>query len=433
MLRYIYVLENLFLCRAISDLTQYDEAENQQTKQQTEEKTLNFKFPILTVRTKRFSFIFDKIGVLRGARYVSWLFLALVPLVAGIALYLIIGSLISLANNPAVGQIIKEMGPGVILMIPGINPVLPIVYGWIAIVISIALHEGAHGIVAINNGFNVKSSGLLFFLIIPIGAFVDVDEEQLKKAKPMPSLKVMAAGVGGNILVGAACLLCLIVLVGSLTPIISGVYVNDVTNGMPAQSAGLLPKDVLVSIDNVSVSNSAEFRTILDNKTEGDTIQITVARGDSWQYRFTTTVNLTISANRTVMGITCFDLLTQERLDNYQTFSIERLSMYMVAPTLASGLIPFSDTLAPFYTSPLGQGWYILANLLFWLWFVNFNLAIFNALPIYPLDGGRIFKITLKRLMSKRMSEKSIFQVTVIVAVTCLGIVLAGSILPFLL
>jgi membrane-associated protease RseP (regulator of RpoE activity) len=414
-------------------LTQDSEGKNQPTEKQTEEKTVDFKFPMLTVRTKRFAPIFDKLGAMRGARYISWLFLAMVPLVAGIALYLIIGSLIALINNPAVGQVVKEMGPGAILMLPGINPMLPIVYGWVAIVLAIALHEGAHGIVARNNGFNVKSSGLLFFLIIPIGAFVDVDEEQLKNAKPRPSLKVMAAGVGGNMLVGAACLLCLIVLVGGLTPMVSGVYINDVTSGMPAQSAGLLPKDVLVSIDNMSVNNSTMLKTIMDNKTAGDTIQVTVARGDSWQYRFTTTVNVTVSDNRTVMGVTIFDLATQERLANYQTFSIERLSMYMVPPTLAAGYIPFSDTLAPFYTSPLGSGWAIIANLLFWVWFVNFNLAIFNALPIYPLDGGRIFNITLKKLAGKRMSEKRIYQVTVIVAVACLGLVLAGAVLPFLL
>jgi len=175
------------------------------------------------------------------------------------------------------------------------------------------------------------------------------------------------------------------------------------------------------------------LRTILDNKTAGDTLQVTVARGDSWQYQFTYTVNLTVSDNRTVMGVSIFDLATQERLGNYQTFSIERLAMYMVPPTLAAGYIPFSDTLAPFYTSPLGSGWAIIANLLFWIWFVNFNLAIFNALPIYPMDGGRIFNITLKKLVGKRMSEKRIYQVTVIVAVTCLGLVLAGAILPFLL
>ena len=75
-------------------------------------------------------------------------------------------------------------------MLPGINPMLPIVYGWIAIVLAIVVHEGAHGVIARNVGLKVKSSGLLFFLIVPIGAFVDVDEEQIKKAKPKHSLKL---------------------------------------------------------------------------------------------------------------------------------------------------------------------------------------------------------------------------------------------------
>jgi membrane-associated protease RseP (regulator of RpoE activity) len=397
------------------------------------EKTVDFSFPMLTIRTKRFGFIFDRLGKTRGARYISWVFLGLVPIIAGLALFLITGSLIALLNNPAVGQTVKDLGVGSILMLPGINPMLPIVYGWIAIVLAIIIHEGAHGIIARNNGFRVKSSGLLFFLIIPIGAFVDVDEEQLKTARARPSIKVMAAGVGGNIIVGAACLLCLLVIVGSLAPIVSGVYVNDVTSGLPAQAAGLQPKDVLVSINNVSITTSTELRSFLDNHTAGDMVMVTVRRGDNWQYQYSTTLNLTTSDNRTVMGVTVYNLQTDAVLKNYNTFGIERLAMYIVPPTLAASYIPFSDTLAQFYSSPLGSSWSIIVNLLFWIWFVNFNLAIFNALPIYPLDGGRIFNITLKRYLGKRLSEKAIYRVTVVAAVACLALVLAGALLPFIL
>ncbi len=42
-----------------------------------------------------------------------------------------------------------------------------------------------------------------------------------------------------------------------------------------------------------------------------------------------------------------------------------------------------------FYTSSLGAATNVVQNLLFWLFFVNFNLAIFNNLPIYPMDGGQ--------------------------------------------
>lgn len=406
--------------------------ETENEKEESEQPRIEFRFPLLILRTKRFSQLFDKLGSLRTSRVISWIFLFFVPFVAGVALYLIINSAIGLLSNPAVGQIARELGPGSILLLPGINPMLPIFYGWIAIVLAIAIHEGAHGVIARNVGFKVKSSGLLFFLIIPIGAFVDVDEEQIKKAKPRASLKVMAAGVGGNILVGAVCLLSLLMIVGSLSPIVDGVYVNDVTAGMPAQAAGLQPRDVLVSIDGMKVINSSDLRTVLDSKTAGDLVEVTVARGENWQYHFATTVNLTVSENRTVMGISGYDLMTEARLEIYRTFSFERLSIYLVPPTLVSGLTPFSDFLAPFYSSSIPQ-WQILANGLFWIWFVNFNLAIFNALPIYPLDGGRIFNISLKRVAGSRLSEKAVYAVTVGATVACVMLVLLVTVVPFLL
>jgi membrane-associated protease RseP (regulator of RpoE activity) len=405
---------------------------NETEKPEEKQPRIEFNFPMLIVRTKRFAAIFDKLGSFRISRYFSWLGLILVPFVAGIALYLLVNGLIGLLSNPGVGQVVRDLGPGSILLLPGINPLLPIVYGWIAIVFAIVIHEGAHGVIARNVGFNVKSSGLLFLLFIPIGAFVDVDEEQIKKAKPRPALKVMAGGVGANIVVAAVCLLGVLLLVGSLTPVIDGVYINDVTNGLPAQTAGLLPKDVFVSIDNATIANTTELRAILDTKTAGDTIQVTVARGENWQNEFSTTVNLTASGNRTVMGITSYDLFTEQRLENYQTFSLDRLSMYLVPPTLASGLVPFSDFLVPFYSNPIPQ-WQIVANGLFWIWFVNFNLAIFNALPIYPLDGGRIFNITLKSAVGKRISEKAIYSITVGATIACITLVLLVTLLPFIM
>jgi membrane-associated protease RseP (regulator of RpoE activity) len=407
-------------------------SDQESEKPEAGQRRVEIKFPLLTVRTKAFSGVFDRLGSVRASRYVSWVALFVVPFVAVIGLYLIVSSLFALLSNPAVGAVARELGPGSILLLPGINPMLPIAYGWVAIVFAIAIHEGAHGVVARSAGLKVKSSGLLFFLIIPIGAFVDVDEEQLKKARPRASLRVMAAGVGGNIAVAAVCLIGVLLIVGSLAPVVNGVYISSVNQGMPAQAAGLLPKDVLVSIDNVRICNTTDLRTFLNSKTAGDTVIVTVVRGDKWQTQFSAFVNLTVSENRTVMGINVGDLITEERLKNYQTFTPERLSMYLVPPTLASGLVPFSDSLAPFYSSSLGSNWQIYANGLFWLWFVNFNLAIFNALPIYPLDGGRMFNITLKGFAGRKVSERTISLATYAVTAVCVIIVILITIVPFI-
>jgi len=388
---------------------------------------------MLTVRTKMFTGVFDRLGSLRASRLISWIALIIVPIVAGIGLYLICSSLFTLLWTPAARDVTRELGPGAFLLLPGINPLLPILYGWVAIICAIAVHEGAHGFIARNRGLKVNSSGLLFFLVIPVGAFVDVDEKQLTKAKAKDSLRVMAAGVGGNIVVAIVCILSVLVIVGGLTPVIDGVYVSDVTEGMPAKEAGLMVEDVFVSVDNVEIGNFEELEALLEDKTPSDVVPVVVARGERWEDRFSTSVNLTESEGRTVMGVTVGDLMTEERLKFYETLTPETFSLYLVPPALVSGLVPFSDSLAPFYTHWLGAQWHVLANVLFWLWFVNVNVAVFNALPIYPLDGGRMFNISLKSILGRRVDEKIVSRITIAVMATLICALLMIAVIPFIL
>ena len=409
-------------------------------KVEAEQRRIKFTFPILTIRTQIFNRVFDRLGSLRASRLISWSALIIVPIVAGIGLYLISNSLFTLLWTPAAREAQRGFGLGAYLLLPGINPFLPLFYGWIAIVVAIVVHEGAHGIIARNRGLRVKSSGLLFLFIIPIGAFVDVDEKQLAKAKAKDSLRVLASGVGGNIIVAIVCILSILVIVSGLTPVIDGVYISEVTDGMPAQEAGLLPEDVFVSVDNVEIGNLEELSALLENKNPGEVVQVVVARGARWADRFSTSVNLTESKtvnqteseNRTVMGVIVGDLMTEERLAFYQTLTPETFSYYLIPPAWAPGLVPFSDSLAPFYTHGLAQ-WHVLANVLFWLWFVNVNVAVFNALPIYPLDGGRMFDISLKSILGRRVDEKSVSRITIAVTATLIFILLMIALIPFIM
>jgi membrane-associated protease RseP (regulator of RpoE activity) len=404
--------------------------------EEAEPGRIEFNFPLLTVRTKIFGGVFDRLGSLRASRLISWVSLVIVPVVAAIGLYLLCSSLFVLLWTPGAGEAVSQWGPASYLLLPGINPFLPIVYGWLAIVCAIVVHEGAHGIIARNRGLRVKSSGLLFFLIIPIGAFVDVDEEQIAKAKAKDSLRVMAAGVAGNVVVALVCLLAVLLIVNGLTSVVDGVYISDVTKGMPAEEAGLLSEDVFVSIDDVSIANLEELNEFLANKSPGDVVQVTVARGTDWGERFSTSINLTESTDeevRAVMGVLVGDLMTEERLTVYRTLTPESVYVYMLLPSLYPGLVPFSDSLIPFYTHALGNQWHAWANLFFWLWFVNVNVAIFNALPIYPLDGGRMFNITLKSVWGRRVSEKTISRITFAVTATLIWILLLIAIIPFIM
>lgn len=394
---------------------------------------VEFNFPLLTIRTRLLGGFFDRFGSFRISRYASWIALVIVPIVAAIGLYLLSSSLFTLLWTPAARDVTRELGPATYLLLPGINPLLPIFYGWLAIVLAIVIHEGAHGIIARNRGLKVKSSGLLFFLIIPIGAFVDVDEEQIAKAKPRDSSRIMAAGVGGNIVAAIACLIAVLIIVNGLTPIVNGVYISNVTEGMPAETAGIQPGDIFISIDNVLIDNYDILNSTLSEKNPGDIIQVTVARGDMWKTNFTTTVELTERENRTVMGIAIADLQTDERLNLYKTVTPETLSIYLVPPSLYPGLVPFSDSFAPFYTHDWLLDWQAWSNFFFWVWFVNVNVAVFNALPIYPLDGGRIFDIALKSVLKGKMKENTISKITYAVTIILVIILLMIAIIPFIL
>ncbi len=404
---------------------------NVEAELKKEQRRFEFSFPILIFRTQFFSGVFDRLGSFRLSRLVSWAAIMVVPIVAGVGIYLVFTSLFALLLNPGAGEVIREVGPGAYILLPGVNPLLPFLYGWLAIICAVVVHEAAHGITARSLGLKVNSSGLLFLLLVPIGAFVDVDEEQLKRSRPKVSSRVLASGVGGNIALAVVCLLCLLIIVNGLKPVVDGVYVYDVSSGMPAEAAGILPGDVIVSVDNLRINSTTDLRRLLDGKSSGDVVSVTVARGEMWRHLFSTNVSLTVAENRTVMGISVGDLMTWERLRNYQTVSFARLSMYLVPPSLAPGLVPFSDALASFYTHLLGPYWHVSANIFYWLWFVNFNIAIFNALPIYPLDGGRIFNIALKNAKGLKKHEKLVSGITIGVTAVIIFIILMTIILPF--
>ncbi len=63
-----------------------------------------------------------------------------------------------------------------------------------------------------------------------------------------------------------------------------------------------------------------------------------------------------------------------------------------------AGLEPIAGTTSSFYTihgplAGLGSGgFWVLANILYWLSWMNLLLGMSNALPLVPLDGGLIFR-----------------------------------------
>ena len=120
-----------------------------------------------------------------------------------------------------VPSIPAESAPGLDMMlgIPGINPIIPLWYGIIGLVVAIFIHEFAHGILTRVGNMAIRSMGVLL-LIVPMGAFVEPDEEALVKAEKRKRMSVYAVGPATNIIVGLVCaLLFSSAMMGSVEPV----------------------------------------------------------------------------------------------------------------------------------------------------------------------------------------------------------------------
>jgi membrane-associated protease RseP (regulator of RpoE activity) len=161
--------------------------------------------------------------------------------------------------------------PRNLLLIPGLNEFVPFVWGWIALFVTMVVHEFAHGILARVEGIRVKSMGLVF-LIAPIAAFVEPDEEELfgsSEKKPLASrparVRILAAGVISNFVVAAiAMLLFFGPIMAAISP--SGtdvVTVIDIDKGSPADLAGFQKNMAVMKVDGREVNGLQDFYSSL--------------------------------------------------------------------------------------------------------------------------------------------------------------------------
>ncbi|MDG6981038.1 MAG: site-2 protease family protein [Nitrososphaerota archaeon] len=408
-------------------------------------KRVEFQYGVILVRTRRFQSLMDKLGSFRISKPAAWVLLYLLPVSAFVGFYLFLSeaSVLLSARGAAAAAFVRTIGPLANLGIPGINPYLPIVDGWLALIIAMVIHEGAHGVVARNLGLPVKSSGLLFFLFVPIGAFVDVDEAAIRQAKPSYAARVLAAGAGINLVTGLVCLLAMVVVVASFTPVVQGAGIVGVGSGTPAANAGLKVGDMVTQIDG---KNITDIGTVIGPNTTlkaGQTVNLTVYRsGDILHFPVKLACCYVIQNVTTGQNITSYPYIGVEQVTGAQLVSTVSTYaaplgspwQYVCIPTFpfCQDRVPFSDALSVFYTSPLGGWGPPLANLLYWLFFLNFNLAIFNALPIYPLDGGQAFSVCVKAAGRGKLSEGTVMRITTMATLTVLALILSVVVAPYL-
>ena len=122
---------------------------------------------------------------------------------------------LSLAGRTPAVPVIAPI-PGGTPILPGVN--LPLVEGLIAMAILLVVHEMSHGFLARVHKIKLENAGIVFYGILPFGAFVEPDEKQLDKVPQEQSNQVLVAGSAAN-MITAMIVLVLIVALGALVVI----------------------------------------------------------------------------------------------------------------------------------------------------------------------------------------------------------------------
>lgn len=176
-----------------------------------------------------------------------------------------------------VPQIEKPPSPKLILGVPGINPVIPLGYGILGLAVAMVVHEFSHGIMTRIGRMSIKSMGILF-LVFPIGAFVEPDEQALEKTTRAKRAKVFGAGPASNLILALVMLgIFSGVMMSAAQPAHEGPLVTGVVEASPAYVAGLVPYSVIASIDGEVVASPEQVGDRVSNP--GATVSITYYLG----------------------------------------------------------------------------------------------------------------------------------------------------------
>lgn len=427
-----------------------------------EKYNISFFGPALMLRTKKGRGFLTKIAVKRrfwkafGSTGIAICFIIMVAMVA-----LLVWQVWTVSGfTPE--QVEQLPGIEFMVIIPGLNPILPFEYIWyilFALIIAIIVHEFSHGILTIASKLKVKSLGILY-LIVPLGAFCEPDEEQLKKTKLSNRMRIYAAGPTSNLLVVIiSILLFSFILMSAVQPAAEGVVVFSVDDDSPAEQIGITPGSIITSFNNSIVTNHYDYIVSINHTQTNQSINITYVKGNKayekqvqlkdkyieWKKR----PDIYIYNNESFKGKGYFGVSSFLREDKREehlailknpfTNFPDGFLFFFVLPLLGyfQGYnpitYPFNDayTLTGFLQGvPTSIFWGVI-NFLYWIFWLNLAVALFNVLPMVPLDGGFLFNDAMRSLInrikkgiSEEQREKMVKNITLLISLTILILIM---------
>jgi regulator of sigma E protease len=326
------------------------------------------------------------------------------------------------------------------------NQIISSAVDWIVLlamlVVLVVIHEFGHFVVARRAGVKVHEFGIGFpprarilhrgketlytLNWLPIGGFVRLEGEEGESIDPRAfvnqSLRtrviILLAGVVMNLLLAGA-LMATIAFVGDPSTSIRVEELPAATDGStsPAQAAGLVVGDEIVAIDGAPQAwfdgPDAGLRRL--RSRAGQTITLTVRHADGSTTDTSAKLNdqAVIDAGRGALGIK-FSLSASTPISRDPISALGvGVRRTAEACTLILGAVRdlIADIAHPVVSGPIGivsAVGTVRAEppvfMLYLLALLSANLAVVNALPLPPLDGGRVAVALIKRVAGARLS-----------------------------
>jgi membrane-associated protease RseP (regulator of RpoE activity) len=275
-------------------------------------------------------------------------------------------------------------------------------------------------------------------LVVPIGAFVEPDETEMRKASLRTRLRVFSVGPSSNLVLALVCAAVFSMgMVGSLQPVSDGAYIAAVVEGSPADIAGLRPSTLITAVQlegQAQPQHMTDYRdlsVVLANSTPHSniTLHYLTARGvgtvtfelGDWpaerippgEVRTRGWVGVSLEDPERYLayarpGARIVDGCQELPATPGNGCAADSVAGYLALPM--QGLSPLPAERQWLYepTGPwaaLGGAFWTVADAFYWLFWLNLMVGAFNVLPMLPLDGGHMFRDGVHSLL-RRFSRK---------------------------
>ena len=311
---------------------------------------------------------------------------------------------------------------------------MTVIVALLGLILLIVIHELGHMLTAKAMGVRVPEFAVGFgpavikkkfgktvysFRIILLGGFAKMagmgdGEEGPDTYHAKPAWRralIILAGPAANAVAAVLILACVYMFQGVVTDVKP--VVSAVEPGSTAQEVGIRPGDRIVALDDSPVNGWDGFQRQMVDRAPGDKVSVTVVR-DGSQETFEGELGADPQDKQhALLGVRPEIETTTYGPVKSLGLAVQRCGEITVKLGQFVGqLVTGQKDLYENVTGPVGiasvgstavsQGFFLPLLAL-----ISLNLALFNLLPILPLDGGHLFFIAAEKVLGRPVSEET--------------------------